>query len=222
MRNFPLKFLFVLIAMSVLFNIEQLNAKTNETVAEIIILGDSLTAGYGLALENSFPAKLQKRFDADNCKVKIYNAGVSGDTTRAGLERLDWAMGDFSNNAKKKVLIVALGGNDGLRGVDPNNTKNNLVSIIDQAKQSKYDPEIGLIGMYAPPNMGPDYADEFNPIFPNLSKKYDTPLFPFFLEGVLTNKELSQADGIHPNEAGIDLMVKNTYPFFKDFLDQDC
>lgn len=213
-----------------LFNIGFVHGKTKnpakkpDTPYKIVILGDSLTAGYGLKLENSYPAKLQKKLDEAGYNAIVYNAGVSGDTTRGGLERADWAMNDFTQPGAplkeghvnpKAILVIALGGNDGLRGIDPTSTKENLKKIIEKAKQHPASPEIGMLGMLAPPNLGEDYAAKFNPIYPELADKEQVALFPFFLEGVITNKELTQDDGIHPNAKGVDVMVENTFPFFQ-------
>lgn len=190
-------------------NIGQADTKSKK----IIILGDSLTAGYGLDEKESFPVRLESALRAKNHDVVIVNAGVSGDTTAGGLERLEWVLADEAD-----VLAIALGANDGLRGVDPKFTRDNLEKIIVGAKNKNKDMKILLIGMYAPPNLGATYVDYFNGTYPHLAKKYSLPLYPFFLEGIVTDASLNQNDGVHPNAKGVDMMVKNLLPFFEENL----
>lgn len=181
---------------------------------KITILGDSLTAGYGLEEKHSLPSQLEKALQAENINLSINNAGVSGDTTAGGLERLTWTLTEPTD-----ILVIALGGNDGLRGIDPTFTKQNLENIILQARDLKPDLKIWLLGMLAPPNLGKKYSKEFNAIYPYLEEKYNTPLYPFLLDGVVMDKRLNQADGIHPNVEGIKVIVTNLTPFFKDNID---
>jgi acyl-CoA thioesterase I len=162
----------------------------------IVALGDSLTAGYGLDAEDSFPAVLEAELRARGHDVEVVNAGVSGDTTRGGLERLDWAVADDTD-----AVIVELGANDALRGIEPGATRANLDSILGQLVER--DLPVLLAGMQAPPNLGDDYAAAFNAIFPDLAERHDVLLYPFFLEGVAAERQLNQPDGMHPNEAGV-------------------
>jgi acyl-CoA thioesterase I len=162
----------------------------------IVALGDSLTAGYGLEAEDSFPAVLEAELRARGHDIVVVNAGVSGDTTRGGLERLDWAVGDDTD-----AVIVELGANDALRGIEPGATRENLDSIVGRLVER--DVPVLLAGMQAPPNLGDDYAAAFNAIFPDLAERHGVLLYPFFLEGVAAERGLNQADGMHPNEAGV-------------------
>lgn len=162
----------------------------------IVALGDSLTAGYGLDAEVSFPAVLEAELRARGHDVHVVNAGVSGDTTRGGLERLDWAVGDDTD-----AVIVELGANDALRGIEPGATRDNLDTILGRLVER--DIPVLLAGMQAPPNLGDDYAETFNAIFPDLAERHGVLLYPFFLEGVAAERPLNQPDGMHPNEAGV-------------------
>jgi acyl-CoA thioesterase-1 len=162
----------------------------------IIVLGDSLTAGLGLDLEQSFPSIIQERLDRDGYNYEVVNAGVSGDTSAGGLRRLEWAL----TEGAPQILIVALGGNDGLRGLPPAELQKNLTHIIDRATSRGL--KVVLTGMEAPPNFGEDYTNEFRQVYRTLAAKYRVPFVPFLLEGVAGKPELNQADGIHPNTRG--------------------
>lgn len=172
----------------------------------LMILGDSLTAGYGLAEDQAFPVRLQAALHERGYKVKVINAGVSGDTTSGGLSRLDWALADRPTHA-----IVELGANDALRGIDPRVTKENLDRIVGKLKEAGV--EVMLAGMYAPPNWGQEYAAAFANIFPDLAERHDVALYPFFLEGVAAQPELNQDDGIHPNPKGVEKIVDRILPY---------
>lgn len=161
----------------------------------IVMLGDSITAGYGLASGDELPARLEAELRSNGHDVRVENAGVSGDTTAGGLARLDWAV-----QGAPDLVIVALGANDGLRGIDPADTRANLNAIVDRLQAKGV--TVMLAGMYAPPNMGRDYADAFNRIFPEIAAEQDVALYPFLLEGVAAEPALNQADGIHPNAKG--------------------
>ena len=171
----------------------------------ILVLGDSLTAGYGLAAEDSFPAKLEAALKTDGYDVSVINGGVSGDTTAGGRARLDWALAD-----QPDLVIVALGGNDGLRAVDPKVTRENLAAILERLETEGL--PVLLAGMYAPPNLGKEYGEAFNAIYPELAERYGAVLYPFFLEGVATDSTLNQADGIHPNPKGVEIIVEGILP----------
>ncbi len=184
-----------------------------EAMMRVVALGDSLTAGYGLESGQDFGTKLQEALVADGIPVKIDNAGVSGDTTAGGLSRVDWAT---SGEPKPRLVIVALGANDMLRGIDPAVTKQNLAGILDKLK-AKHIPVL-LVGMRSPTNMGPIFQSKFDKIYRELSKEYDVPLYPFFLDGVAMKADLNLADGMHPNQQGIAVMVKKILPSVKDIL----
>lgn len=178
---------------------------------KLAVLGDSLTAGYGLPAEAAFPAKLQKALRAKGIEVDVLNAGVSGDTTSGGRERLDWSIPDGTD-----AVIVELGANDALRGLDPKVTKAALDDIIKRLKARKV--AVMLAGMYAPRNFGPDYAAKFDAIYPDLAKVHDVPLYPFFLDGVAGEAKLNLADGIHPTAEGVDIIVERILPSVEAFL----
>jgi acyl-CoA thioesterase-1 len=178
---------------------------------KMVVLGDSLSAGYGLSGPDAFPAKLQKALKARGIAVDMTNAGVSGDTASGGRDRLDWSVPQGT-----KAVIVELGANDALRGTDPAVTRAALSDIVAQLKMRGI--AVMLCGMVAPPNYGADYAARFNSIYPDLAKAYDVPLYPFFLDGVAADAKLNQADGIHPTPEGVDIIVKNILPSVEAFL----
>lgn len=171
-----------------------------ETI-RIVALGDSLTAGLGLAADEAFPARLEARLKERGHDVEVINAGVSGDTTRGGLERLDWSVPEGAH-----AVIVELGANDALRGLDPRSTRQNLDRIIGRLKERG----VGVLvaGMLAPPSLGQDYAAAFEPIFGELAERHGVLLYPFFLDGVAARRDLNQADGMHPNAAGVEVIVE--------------
>lgn len=173
----------------------------------IVALGDSLTAGYGLQAGEDFATRLQEALIKEGLSVKIDNAGVSGDTTAGGLSRVDWAI---EGEPKPDLVLVALGANDMLRGIDPAVTKDNLAKILDKLKEK--DIPAFLIGMRSPTNMGPFFQTKFDKIFKELSKEYDVPLYPFFLDGVAMKADLNLQDGMHPNAKGIDVIVEKITP----------
>ncbi|HZR71932.1 arylesterase [Bradyrhizobium sp.] len=178
---------------------------------KMVVLGDSLSAGYGLAGSDAFPAKLQKALKARGIAVDMTNAGVSGDTASGGRDRLDWSVPQDT-----QAVIVELGANDALRGTDPAVTRAALTEIVKQLKARGV--AVMLCGMVAPPNYGADFATRFNSIYPDLAKAYDVPLYPFFLDGVAADDKLNQADGIHPTSEGVDIIVKNILPSVEAFL----
>lgn len=172
----------------------------------ILVLGDSLAAGLGLDPDQAFPALLQERIDAAGLDCKVVNAGVSGDTTAGGLRRLNWLL-----RQKVDILIVELGGNDGLRGIQPESTQANLQAMIDQARKKYPDIRIILAGMRLPPNLGAEYLQKFERIFPTLAEKNDAALVPFLLEGVGGERNLNQSDGIHPTAEGQRIVADNVW-----------
>ena len=172
----------------------------------ILVLGDSLSAGYGLPASEAFPVKLGLKLRASGHDVKMLNGGVSGDTSAGGRARLNWALAD-----KPHFAIIALGGNDGLRGLDSGAMRDNLDDIIVRLEAAGIG--VLLTGMRAPPNIGPDYGKAFNRVFPDLAQKHDVPLYPFFLDGVAAIPALNQRDGIHPNPRGVAVIVDRIMPF---------
>ena len=182
----------------------------NDTL-EILMLGDSLTAGYGLPPNLTIPKLLERKIKSDYPNISIINGGVSGDTSAGGLSRLDWLLGPSI-----KAIIIELGANDGLRGINPSTTYSNLDQIIRKSKE--FGLQVILTGMLAPPNLGPAYADEFNRIYPDLAQKYDLIFFPFFLDGVVANPELNQEDGIHPNKYGVEVIAEKLNPYLRKLI----
>ena len=170
------------------------------------MIGTSLTQGYGLPPGTEIPVVLQARLKAAGVNATVINAGVSGDTSAGGLARLDWSLADHPDAA-----IIELGSNDALRGVDPRDTDKNLTAILTKLKSAHV--AVLLLGMRAPRNLGPEYAAQFDPIYPRLAKQFAVPLYPFVLDGVALNPKLNQADGIHPNPAGVKIVVERMFPY---------
>jgi len=189
--------------------------RKQENKPKIVAFGDSLTVGFGLSESESYPYLLQQKLNAEGYDYEVINAGVSGDTTQGGLERIDWSL----DQENVEILILALGGNDMLRGILPSQTKRNLAQIIERAKSRGI--KILLCGMLAPPTMGREYQREFNALFPDLADKYNVAFMPFLLEGVALKKELNQADGIHPNAEGTKIIAENIYQFLKPLLNKN-
>ena len=177
----------------------------------IVGFGDSLMAGYQLGPDEGFTPKLQAALKARGHDVEVVNAGVSGDTTSGGLARLDWSVPDGTD-----LVILELGANDMLRGLSPSITGQNLDKMLAGLK--KRGIPVVLAGMYAAPNLGKDYAEAFNAIYPALAQKYGVPLIGFFMEGVAANASLQLDDGLHPNPAGVDAMVKNALPVIEPLI----
>jgi acyl-CoA thioesterase-1 len=172
---------------------------------KIVAFGDSLTAGLGVPVASAFPAKLMAALRDKGHNVEIVNAGVSGDTTSGGLARVDWSVQEGTD-----AVILELGANDALRGIDPKVTRAALDSILKKFKTRNI--PVLLAGMRAPRNMGPDYAREFDAIYPELAEQYGVIFYPFFLDGVATEARLNQPDGIHPTAAGVDVIVSRILP----------
>lgn len=180
-------------------------------VLRIVGFGDSLMAGYQLEKHEGFPARLQAALIASGHDVEIIDAGVSGDTTSGGLARIDWSIPEGTHG-----VILELGANDALRGISPERTRENLAAMIVALKTRGI--AVLLAGTLAPPNMGPAYEAEFNPIYPELAAKYDVMLYPFFLDGVTTFRDRVLADGMHPNAIGVEEMVRRFLPTAEKFL----
>jgi acyl-CoA thioesterase-1 len=171
----------------------------------IVALGDSLTAGYGLAANEAFPVRLQRALAGKGIATEIANAGVSGDTASGGLARFDWSVPDGTD-----AVILELGANDALRGVDPKVTRGALDALLRRLGE-RHIPVL-LCGMLAPRNLGAEYGAAFNAIYPDLAKAYGAILYPFFLDGVATDPKLNQRDGLHPTAAGVDVIVERIMP----------
>lgn len=177
----------------------------------LVGFGDSLMAGYQLAPGEGFPEKLQAALKVDGKDVTVANAGVSGDTTTGGLARIDWSVPDGTDG-----VILELGANDALRGIPPEESEKNLDQMITRLKERGV--AVLLVGMMAPPNMGGDYAERFNPIYRKLAEKHGVALYPFFLDGVVLDAGLKLEDGMHPNAKGVDVMVEKMKPAITQFL----
>ena len=180
-------------------------------ISTIMAFGDSLTSGYGLPPADAFPVKLEAALRARGHAVRVINAGVAGDTTAGGRARLAWMLAD-----KPDAVILELGANDGLRGLDPAETLANLRAIMEQLKAA--DLPVLLAGMRAPPNLGRDFGAEFDTIFATVALEYDALFYPFFLEGVAARPTLNQNDGIHPNSAGVAIVVERIIPSVEALL----
>jgi acyl-CoA thioesterase-1 len=186
---------------------EENNSKT------ILFYGNSLTAGLGVGMEESFPGQVEKTLDSLNMGYSVVNAGLSGETTAGGLGRLDWVL-----NQKIDVFVLELGANDGLRGIPLSDTKANLQAMIDMVWEKNPDTKIVLAGMQIPPNMGQAYTNEFKNIWKNLADKNNIKLIPFLLDGVGGIPALNQADGIHPTAAGHKILAKNVWEVLKEII----
>ncbi|ORL45471.1 arylesterase [Zunongwangia atlantica] len=191
---------------------EQVSAEnTTEEVPVVLFFGTSLTAGLGLDTAEAYPALIQKKMDSLGMDYSVVNAGLSGETTASGLNRLDWV---FKQNVD--ILVIELGANDGLRGVSLDETRSNLEKIIKIAREKNPEVKIILAGMQIPPNMGEEYTTEFRSLFPELAKEYDLELIPFLLEGVAGDSKLNQQDGIHPTAEGQQILANNVWEVLKD------
>jgi acyl-CoA thioesterase-1 len=177
----------------------------------LVALGDSLTAGYGLPQEAAFPVALERALKAKGHRVEIINAGVSGDTASGGLDRLDWSVPDGTDG-----VILELGANDMLRGLDPAVTRKALEAIVERLKARNI--PVLLAGMYASRNLGSDYVQKFDPIYPDIAKKHDLVLYPFFLDGVAGDRSLNLPDGLHPTAKGVEIIVGRILPSVEGFL----
>ncbi len=200
---------FVTVFVSLLLSLVPLAAQADPL--KLVVLGDSLSAGYQLGPEEGFPEQLQKALDEKGFQVEVVNAGVSGDTSTGGLSRLDWSVG-----ADADAVIVELGANDALRGLPPEITRNNIDEITRRLRERGV--EVLLAGMLAPRNLGPDYADAFDPIYAEVAKSRDALFYPFFLDGVALDPDLNLPDGMHPNAKGVAVIVDNILPKVEDLL----
>ncbi|MFO7848080.1 MAG: arylesterase [Balneolaceae bacterium] len=179
----------------------------------ILFFGDSITAGYGLEEEQAYPALIQEKIDSLEMDYSVVNAGLSGETTAGGLRRADWIL-----QQEIDVFLLGLGGNDGLRGIDPENTKENLIGIIEKVREKDPDITIILAGMEAPPNLGEGYTSRFRQVFRDIADEFDVIFMPFLLEDVAGIDELNQADGIHPTAEGQQIIAENVWEYLEPLL----
>lgn len=198
-----LRLLLLLLALAIPMGLSAATAKETRLLA----FGDSLTSGWGLAARDAFPAQLERALHAIGRKnVRVIASGVAGDTSAGGRARLAWSLAD-----RPDAAIVELGANDGLRGIDPASTYGNLDAILAELKRRGI--PVLLAGMYAPPNLGSEYGEAFNAIYPRLAERHGVVLYPFFLEGVAVEPALNQPDGIHPNGDGVAVIVERILPY---------
>jgi len=196
----------LIIALALLF-------QTGMTPKTILFFGDSITAGYGLSAEDAYPAHVEAALVKKGIKVKVVNAGLSGETSAGGLSRIDWIL-----RQPIDIFILELGANDGLRGLPLDQTRTNLQAIIDKVKAKNPEVKIVLAGMMVPPNLGKEYTTEFKNIYPDLAKANKAELIPFLLEGVAGDGKLNIADGIHPNVAGHKIVAKTVLQIVEPLL----
>jgi acyl-CoA thioesterase-1 len=204
-------FLFTIALVLVNLSNAAMAETSNGAPLKLAVLGDSLTAGYGLPASAAFPVRLQQALKEKGIAANIINAGVSGDTASGGRDRLDWSIPEGT-----QAVIVELGANDMLRGIEPKVTRAALSEIIQRLKARGI--AVLLCGMYAAPNLGEPYGQAFNSIYPDLAKKYGVALYPFFLDGVVNDSALKQADGLHPTAAGVDVIVQRILPAVEAFV----
>ena len=190
-------------------------AETKEAEILIVAFGDSLYAGYGLDQKEGFAPELQATLTAAGKDVRVHNAGVSGDTTAAGLRRMDFVLDSLSR--KPDLVILGLGGNDMLRGLKPSDTRANMEAMVKKLKDRGI--PVMLTGMLAPPNLGADFSEEFNTIYPALAQKYDIALYPFFMDGLVGNPDLFLPDGLHPTAEGVEIIVGKITPQVVEVLE---
>jgi len=177
----------------------------------IVALGDSLTAGLGVAADEAYPARLEARLAREGYTYRVVNAGVSGDTTAGGLRRVDWVL-----RAKPEIAIVALGANDGLRAQSPQTMRENLTAIVKRLQAAG--ARVLLVGMRLPPNYGADYTNEFQAVFPEVARSTGAAFMPFLLDGVAADTRLNQPDGIHPSAAGYQVIADRLWPYLRPLL----
>jgi acyl-CoA thioesterase I len=187
------------------------SAQAQGRTIHLVALGDSLSAGYNLPQEAAFPVALERALKARGYKVEVANAGVSGDTASGGLDRLDWSVPDGTDG-----VILELGANDMLRGLDPAITRRALEAIVERLKARNI--PVMIAGMYASRNLGPDYVQKFDSIYPDIAKKHDLVLYPFFLDGIVGDRSLNLPDGMHPTAKGVEVIVEHILPTVETFL----
>jgi acyl-CoA thioesterase-1 len=205
MRLLDMKCVAALAGTFLVFAAMSVHGEESDEILDVLAFGNSLVSGYGLAESAAFPARLEAALIGQGIEARVVNAGVAGDTTAAALARLDWALGD-----KPDLVIVELGANDALRGLDPSATRANLDAMLKRLDEAGV--RVLLAGMLAPRNLGAEYAAGFDSIFPDLARMHGVELYPFFLDGVAADPSLNQPDGIHPNEAGVQAIVRRILP----------
>ncbi|MEX2602109.1 MAG: arylesterase [Balneolaceae bacterium] len=209
-RSVPAVTLFILLSVFLHFPHSGLAGAQPVTV---MFFGDSITAGNGLEQEEAYPALIQARADSAGIPLTVINAGVSGETSAGGMRRVDWVF-----QRAIDIFVLELGGNDGLRGINPDVTKSNLQGIINRVRELSPETDILLTGMEAPPNMGEDYTNRFREIFPELAVENELSFMPFILEGVAGDPDLNQADGIHPTAEGHSVIAENLWEYLQELL----
>lgn len=210
-----MKFAIVMIAAAFAsLNSAGAQAAPSDTTT-VLFFGDSITAGYGVGEDHAFPSVIEHKIDSLGWNAEVINAGLSGETSAGGLRRIDWLM-----RRPVDILVLELGANDGLRGIDPASTKKNLQQIIDKVKVKNPGAKIILAGMQVPPNLGQDYTKRFKEIYPQLARENDAKLIPFVLDGVAGKPKLNQADGIHPTAEGHRIVATNVWEVLKPVLQQ--
>ena len=198
---------------------ETTGAAANDTTQSekvILFFGNSLTAGYGLEPSEGFPALIQQKLDSLGYEYRAVNAGLSGETTASGVSRLEWVL----ERQPVDIFVLELGANDGLRGIEPAETQENLNTIIEKVRAANPEVEIVLAGMMVPPNMGPEYAERFQQVFPEVAEAKDVTLIPFLLENVAGEPELNQADGIHPTAEGQEIVAQTVWEVLNPLLEE--
>ena len=203
----------MIVAKKVMFIAGVLFFQASTAPKVILFYGDSLTAGYGLSPEEAFPALVEKKLNKAEKKVKVVNAGLSGETSAGGLSRIDWVL-----RQPIDIFVLELGANDGLRGLPVDQTRKNLQGIIDKVKSKYPTCKIVLAGMMVPPNMGKEYTEDFRSVYPSLASKNKAMLIPFILDGVGGIEKLNQADGIHPNVEGHQIISSRIVGVFEKLL----
>lgn len=178
---------------------------------KIVFIGDSLTAGYGVEKEYAYPALVQKKIDELGLNWEVINGGISGSTTASGMSRMKWFI-----KTQMKIVVLALGANDGLRGIKVEESEKNLAQTIEFAQQNKI--KVILAGVQIPPNYGKEYTENFKNIYPKLAQKYNVPLIPFIIEGVAGKREFNISDGIHPNREGHKIVSETVFKYIKEYL----
>ena len=205
---------FVVVAVTLAAGVAGTTVRAEAETARLLLLGDSLVSGYGLPADRGFASQLARALEREGHDVEVLNAGVSGDTSAGGLARIDWALADRPTHA-----IVELGANDALRGLPPERLEENLDAIIERLHDAGV--EVLLAGMYAPPNLGEEYGEAFNAVYPRLAERHGVALYPFFLDGVALDPRLNQPDLIHPNADGVRVIVDRILPYVTELLGQD-
>ena len=210
LRQFIIGNCLALLALALL--VPSISATSSRT-GTLLVLGDSIAAGYGVEIEEAFPALLEEKLKTEGYDFQVVNGGISGDTTASGLRRIDWML-----RRSFDIVLIELGGNDGLRGLSPQQTKENLQGIIEKIRAKSPSTRIILAGMQMPANMGEEYTEEFKAVFPALARQNDTYLIPFILEGVGGVAELNQPDRIHPTAEGHKIVAGNAWKVLEKVL----